>query len=197
MWCWMGTNLNDQVKNVCKASLFLIHAVHHIHLSLTENMANVVTCALVQSRADYANSLYIGMLSVNFDKLQLVQNTLAYVITLSRKRDHIIINNNNAGVHLLHRLHQNEGEWVINTLWLEVAFTVYNERYWWWVTALYVLSAPCRHKCKILVLMNSQPPTSPPLTLHKALLPPINCRYQFTDPERMDSFVSYSTCVHT
>ena len=50
-------------------------------------------------------------------------------------------NNNNAGVVLLHRLHQNEGEWVINTLWLEVAFTVYRERYWWWVGSLSFIGA--------------------------------------------------------
>ena len=61
----------------------------YIRLSQTEEMANVVACALVQSRVGYANSLYTGMSSVNFDKLQLVQNTLARVVTLIRKRDHI------------------------------------------------------------------------------------------------------------
>ena len=52
--------------------------------------------------------------------------------------------------------------WLLNT-----AFKVFSERYWWWV----VLSAPCRATCETLVLTNSQPPTSPPLTLRKALLP--------------------------
>ena len=69
--------------------VFHIRALCHIPPSLTEEMANVVACALVQSRVDYANSLYTGMASVNFDKLQLVQNTLACVVTLTRKRDHI------------------------------------------------------------------------------------------------------------
>ena len=81
-------NFNDQVKNVCRASLFHIRALHHIRLSLTEEMANVIY-ALAQSRVDYANLLYIGMSSVNFGKLQLVQNTLARVVTLIRKRDRI------------------------------------------------------------------------------------------------------------
>ena len=52
-------------------------------------MANIVACDLVQSRIDYSNSLYTGMSSVNFDKLQLVQNTLACILTLTRKGDHI------------------------------------------------------------------------------------------------------------
>ena len=82
-------NFDDQVKNVCIASFFHNSALRHIRPSVTEEMANVVACALVQSRVDYANSLYIGMSSVNFDKLQLVQNKLARVVTLTRKRDHI------------------------------------------------------------------------------------------------------------
>ena len=83
-------NFNDQIKNVRRASLFRIRALCHIRLSLTEKMATVVACALVQSRVDYANSLYIGHLSsVNFDKLQLMQNIHARVVTLTRKRDHI------------------------------------------------------------------------------------------------------------
>ena len=43
----------------------------------------------------------------------------------------------------------------------------------------------------MLVLTNSQLPTSPITTLHKALLTPANCRYQFTDPEWIDSLVNY------
>ena len=81
-------NLNDQVKNVCRASFFTF-VRYVIFFSLTEEVANVVAFALVQSRVDYANSLYIGMSSVNFNKLQLVQNTLARIVTLTKKRDHI------------------------------------------------------------------------------------------------------------
>ena len=46
-------NFKDQVKNV--ASVFHIRALRHIRPSLTEEMGNVVACALVQSRVDYAN----------------------------------------------------------------------------------------------------------------------------------------------
>ena len=82
-------NSNDQVKNVCRPSFIRIRALRHIRPSLTGEMANVVACALVQSRVDYAYSLYTGMSSVNFDKLQLVQNILARVVTLTKKLDHI------------------------------------------------------------------------------------------------------------
>ena len=57
-----------------------------IIITLTENLENTVACSLVQSRLDYANSLYSGMSSSNFAKLQRIQNTLAHVVTLSDKR---------------------------------------------------------------------------------------------------------------
>ena len=53
-------------------------------------MANSVACALIQSRLDYATALYAGMSSTNFHKVQRVQNTLARVVTLTAKRDHIM-----------------------------------------------------------------------------------------------------------
>ena len=86
---WINLNFNDKVKHVCRASLFHIRALRHIRKSLTADMANSVACAFVQSRIDYANSLYTGMSSANFNKLQMVQNTLARVVTLTKKRDHI------------------------------------------------------------------------------------------------------------
>ena len=52
----VNLNFNDQVKNVCRASFFFhIRALRHIRPSLTEEIANVFACVLVQSRVDYAN----------------------------------------------------------------------------------------------------------------------------------------------
>ena len=76
-------------KNLCRASFFHIRALRHIRSSITENMANSSVCALIQSRLDYANTLYAGMSSTNFDKVQRVQKTLACVVTPTAKRDHI------------------------------------------------------------------------------------------------------------
>ena len=43
-----GKTFNDQVNSVCRASLFHIHVLHDIHISLTEEMASIVVCVLVQ-----------------------------------------------------------------------------------------------------------------------------------------------------
>ena len=45
----------------------------------------------VQFRLDYARSLYTGIASANFDKLKRIQNTLARIVMLSKKRDPISI----------------------------------------------------------------------------------------------------------
>ena len=82
-------NFNDQVKNVCRSSLCYIRALRHIRPSLPIEMANVVACALVQSRVDYVihctQECHLLILTI----VKLVQNTLARVVTLTRKRDHI------------------------------------------------------------------------------------------------------------
>ena len=78
-------NFNAQIKYVFRASYFHIRALRHIRSSITKNMANSVACALIQPRLDYANALYAGMTSTNFDKVQRVQNTLARVVTLTAK----------------------------------------------------------------------------------------------------------------
>ena len=80
---------NTHVKNVCRAAFYHTRALRHIRPSLTEEMANSVACSLMQSRLDYANALYVGVSSANFDALQRAQNTIARVMTLSLKRDHI------------------------------------------------------------------------------------------------------------
>ena len=70
-------SLNTHVKNVCRTAFYHTRALRHIRPSLTEEMVNLVACSLVQSRRDYANALYVGMSSANFDALQWAQNTIA------------------------------------------------------------------------------------------------------------------------
>jgi len=52
-------------------------------------MAQAVACAMVHSRLDYCNSLYIGMPDANLAKLQRIQSSLARIVTSTRKHDHI------------------------------------------------------------------------------------------------------------
>ena len=72
--------LSPHVANVCKTSYFHLRALRHIRPVLTNDMANSIAVALVQSRLDYANSLLYNTSSCNITKLQRVQNMAARLV---------------------------------------------------------------------------------------------------------------------
>ena len=74
-------SFDKQVSETCKASYFHIRALHHIRSSLTTEACKTVAVAIVGSRLDYCNFLLAGTSVSNLARLQLVQNTLARVVT--------------------------------------------------------------------------------------------------------------------
>ena len=85
---WHRT-LDDPATAVSKACYFHICSLHHIRASIQDNVANRIACSMVGSRLDYCNSLLAGMSEANFAKLQCIQNTLACVLTETRRYDHV------------------------------------------------------------------------------------------------------------
>ena len=81
--------LNQHVKKICKSSYYRIEALRHIRKLLSDNTARTVACAIVAERLDYCNAVLYGSSSMNIDKLQRVQNTLARVVSKTHRRDHI------------------------------------------------------------------------------------------------------------
>ena len=77
------------VQNVCKSAFYHIRALKHIRSSLSTDMAKTVAAALVNSRLDYANSVLYNTSSGNVLKLQRVQNSLARVVTYTKRCEHI------------------------------------------------------------------------------------------------------------
>ena len=76
---------NEHVNNTCRAAFYHLQALRHIRSSLTDEMAQTVTCAVIHSRLDYC----VGMSESNLAKLQQVQNSIDRVVTSARKHDHI------------------------------------------------------------------------------------------------------------
>ena len=72
-----------------KFGLILVSAIHHVRDSLPDDAAKTVAVSIVTTRLDYCNSLFFGMSTRNFARLQRVQNTLARVLLRKRKFDHI------------------------------------------------------------------------------------------------------------
>jgi len=82
-------SFNQHVNNICKSAHFHIKALRHIRKLLPDDAAKTVACAMVAGRFDYCNAVLYGTSSANIDKLHRLQNTLARVVTNTRRRDHI------------------------------------------------------------------------------------------------------------
>ena len=80
---------SKHVRNLCKTSYFNIRALRQIRSSLTRDTANSVASAIVSMRLDYCNSLLGGITNENISRLQRVQNSLARIVSGSRRIDHI------------------------------------------------------------------------------------------------------------
>ena len=82
-------SFNSHVDNICKAAHFHIRALRHIRRCIDDETARTVACSMVSARLDYCNSILYGTSAGNLGKLQRVINTLARVVSGTRKRDHI------------------------------------------------------------------------------------------------------------
>ena len=80
---------DEHIGNIVKSSNFNIRALRHIRPILNQTVANTVACSTVSTRLDYCNSLLAGTSVKNIQRLQRVQNTLARVVSGTKRRDHI------------------------------------------------------------------------------------------------------------
>ena len=58
-------------------------------LSLSKESTEILIHAFVSSKLDHCNSLLYGLPAYQLAKLQVLQNTAARVVSLTRKYDHI------------------------------------------------------------------------------------------------------------
>ena len=82
-------SFNKHIDNICQASRYHIAALRHIRKCVNTQTAKEIAAVIVGSRLDYCNSLLYGTSKANVHKLQLIQNSLARVVMLKRKNDHI------------------------------------------------------------------------------------------------------------
>lgn len=82
-------SFNSHVNSLCKAAYYHIRALRHVRPCLSQSLANTVACAIIGAKLDYCNSLLYGTSAANLVKLQRIQNSLARVVTGTRKYDHI------------------------------------------------------------------------------------------------------------
>jgi len=90
--------MDSQVNAMCKSAWFHLFTIGRIRIYLNDNQTKSAIHAYVTSKLDGNNALLIGPRRDNLiNKLQLVQNAAAKMITRSKKFDHV--------TPLLHQLH--------------------------------------------------------------------------------------------
>ncbi|XP_060135246.1 uncharacterized protein LOC132592706 [Zootoca vivipara] len=82
-------SMEAQVNSVSRAAVFQLHLVRRLRPYLPADCLTRVVHALVISRLDYCNALYVGLPLKVTRKLQLIQNAPARLVTGSSRRDHI------------------------------------------------------------------------------------------------------------
>ena len=81
--------MNDQISNICRASYMSLRSLRKIRPYLTPNSAETLVHAFVTCRLDNLNSLLVGLPDYQIQRLQLIQNNAARIITRTPKYDSI------------------------------------------------------------------------------------------------------------
>ena len=82
-------NFNSHISYVTKTAFFHLRNIARIRAYLSLDDAKTLTHAFVFSRLDYCNALFSGLPKKTTDRLQLVQNAAARVLTKTKMREHI------------------------------------------------------------------------------------------------------------
>ena len=81
--------LDKQISATVRSCFFQLRTIAKVKAYLPPKDLERVINALITSRLDYCNSLYVGLDKSLIQRLQLVQNAAARLLTGKRKRDHI------------------------------------------------------------------------------------------------------------
>ncbi len=82
-------SFDSHVSSICKNSFFYLKNISKLRPMLSMSNAEMLINAFMTSRLDYCNALLGGCSACLINKLQMVQNAAARVLTRTRKYDHI------------------------------------------------------------------------------------------------------------
>ena len=80
---------NNHIAKVCKVSHFHLRNISKIRKFLSKKSTEILIHVFACSKLDHCNSLLYGQPAYQSAKLQVLQNTAARVVSLTRKYDHI------------------------------------------------------------------------------------------------------------
>ncbi len=84
-----GMTMQPHIDSVCRSGYYHLRNISRIRKCLTKDSCVILVHAFISSRLDYCNSLLIGVPECYLNKLQVLQNSAARVVTFTRRFDHI------------------------------------------------------------------------------------------------------------
>ena len=81
--------LDSYVDDICKTARMHLYRIGRVRHLLTKNACAKLIHAFVSSRLDSCNALLVGLPKRQLQKIQLVQNSAARLLTLTGRREHI------------------------------------------------------------------------------------------------------------
>ena len=82
-------SMAKNVSRVCQMAYCQLRSIARIRRSITTTACRTIVHALVMSRLDYCNAVLYGLPGAQLQKLQLVQNAAARLVTGTHRREHI------------------------------------------------------------------------------------------------------------
>ncbi len=82
-------SFDSHVSSICKTAFFHLKNISKLRPMLSMSNAEILIHAFMTSRLDYCNALLGGCSARLINKLQMVQNAVARVLTRTRKYEHI------------------------------------------------------------------------------------------------------------
>ena len=81
--------MQKHISSICCASFLELRRIASIRPYLSQSAAARLVAAMVISRLDYCNSVFIGLPADQIAQLQRVQNNAARLVLKKRRRDHV------------------------------------------------------------------------------------------------------------
>ena len=82
-------SFHKQISNISKTAFYHLRIISKVRPLLSQSDAEKLVHAFISNRLDYCNALFAGLSKQVLNKLQLIQNAAARVLTKTKKFDHI------------------------------------------------------------------------------------------------------------
>ena len=84
-----SADMEDHIKKICKTCHFHLTNISKIRTYLDRESAEAIIHAFVTTNLDYCNAILHGLPKALLNRLQLVQNRAARIVTFTKKYEHI------------------------------------------------------------------------------------------------------------